>query len=79
MKMDGRVKWKIVVNDKLVTVNLVKSRLGLEWKTNLYIVSVVQIQLWAWELPINQNDISGLAVRCSGFPCKIDLEEDVST
>ena len=30
MKMDGRVKWKIVVNDKLVTVNLVKLRLGLE-------------------------------------------------
>ena len=30
MKMDGRVKRKIVVNDKLVTVSFMKLRLGLK-------------------------------------------------
>ena len=30
MEMDCRVKGKVVVNDKLVTVNLMKLRLGLE-------------------------------------------------
>ena len=30
MKMDGRVKRKIVVNDKLVTVKIMKLRLGLK-------------------------------------------------
>ena len=78
VEMDCRVKRKVVVNDKLVRVNCMKLRLGWERRTDLYIVSVVQIQLWAGELPISQNDVSGLAVRRSGFPCKIDLEEDVS-
>lgn len=46
--------------------------------TDLYIVSIVQIQLWAWELPIAENDVSRLAVWCSNLPCKIDFKENVS-
>ena len=76
MEVDGRVKRKVVVDNKLETVSSVKST--LHQATDLYIVPIVQVQLWAWELPIGQNDVSRLAVRCSNFPRKIDLEENVS-
>lgn len=46
--------------------------------TDLYIISIIHVQLWPWELAIAQNDISRLAIRCPEFPCKIDLKEHVS-
>ena len=76
MEMDGRVKRKVVVNNKLGTVSSI--RVWLERRTYLYIVSIVHIQLWPWELPIAQNDISVLPIRCSNLPSEIDLEENVS-
>ena len=76
MEMNGRVEGKVVVNNKLGIVSTVT--LLLESATNLYIVSIVHIQLWPWKLSIAQNDISGLAIRCSDFPGKIDFKENVS-
>ena len=50
----------------------------MEQVTDFNIVSIIQIQLGPWQLPIAQNDISRLAIRCSDFPCQIDLKVDVS-
>ena len=76
MEMDGRIKGKVVVNDKLGRVSSIK--FWSDSMTNLYIVSIIHIQLWAWELPIAQNDISRLAIRGSDLPSKSDLKENMS-
>lgn len=76
MEMDGGIKGKVVVNDKLGIVSSIKSWLGEG--TDLYIVSIIDTQQWPWELPIAQNDISRLAIGRSDFPRKIDFKEDVS-
>ena len=77
MEMDSRIKGKVVVNDKLERFSSMK--LWLKCLTDLYIVSIVQVQLGPWELPIAKNDISRLAIRCSDFPRKIYLKEYMGT
>ena len=77
MEMDGRIKGKVVVNDKLGSVSSTPS--GFEQGTDLYIVSIMQIQRRPRKLPVTQYNISRLAIRCSNFPGKIDFKENVGT